>query len=159
MFHYNTSFTDPKVRVKINQIQMKETKQEIDQTNERVFHERQYQMDAAIVRIMKSRKSLTHQVLMSELLAQLRFPAKVRRRRGSARATRRFVPGVYAHQAHIPLASVSHTPHRVLYPAASHPFPPHPAQPADISKRIDSLIERDYLEKDDEDANVYNYLA
>ena len=47
-------------------------------TTERVFHDRQYQIDAAIVRIMKMRKSLSHNLLISELYNQLKFPVKVR---------------------------------------------------------------------------------
>lgn len=35
------------------------------------------QIDAAIVRIMKSRKTLSHTSVMSELFTQLRFPAEV----------------------------------------------------------------------------------
>jgi hypothetical protein len=46
-------------------------------TTERVFHDRQYQVDAAIVRIMKMRKTLTHNLLISELYNQLKFPVKV----------------------------------------------------------------------------------
>ena len=34
-----------------------------------------------------------------------------------------------------------------------------PAQPADVKKRIESLIEREYLERDAKDRNRYNYLA
>ena len=34
-----------------------------------------------------------------------------------------------------------------------------PAQPADIKKRIESLIEREYMERDDKDRHRYNYLA
>jgi cullin-4 len=34
-----------------------------------------------------------------------------------------------------------------------------PARPIDIKKRIESLIEREYLERDKEDSNFYNYLA
>jgi len=34
-----------------------------------------------------------------------------------------------------------------------------PAQPADIKKRIESLIEREYMERDERDRNRYNYLA
>lgn len=56
---------------------MKETKEEQNATQERVFQDRQYQIDAAIVRIMKMRKSLTHNLLMSELFDQLKFPVKV----------------------------------------------------------------------------------
>ncbi len=47
-------------------------------TTEKVFEDRQYQVDAAIVRIMKSRRKLSHQLLMTELLEQLKFPVKVR---------------------------------------------------------------------------------
>lgn len=46
-------------------------------TTERVFQDRQYQVDAAIVRIMKTRKTLTHTLLISELFNQLKFPVKV----------------------------------------------------------------------------------
>ncbi|KAG7352324.1 cullin family protein [Nitzschia inconspicua] len=34
-----------------------------------------------------------------------------------------------------------------------------PAQPADIKKRIETLIEREYMERDSADRNRYNYLA
>jgi cullin-4 len=34
-----------------------------------------------------------------------------------------------------------------------------PAQVSDIKKRIESLIERDYLERDKEEPSVYVYLA
>ena len=34
-----------------------------------------------------------------------------------------------------------------------------PAQPGDIKKRIESLIEREYMERDPKDRNRYNYLA
>lgn len=32
-------------------------------------------------------------------------------------------------------------------------------QPADLKKRIESLIDRDYMERDKENANQYNYVA
>jgi len=34
-----------------------------------------------------------------------------------------------------------------------------PAKPADLKKRVESLIEREYLERDPDDAQFYNYLA
>ena len=46
-------------------------------THERVFQDRQYQIDAAVVRIMKTRKTLTHNLLITELFDQLKFPVKV----------------------------------------------------------------------------------
>lgn len=47
-------------------------------TEERVFQDRQYQIDAAIVRIMKMRKTLGHNLLITELYKQLKFPVKVK---------------------------------------------------------------------------------
>ena len=104
----NVAFAHPKFRLKIPTIQAKEVaEQEHDKVEEALFRDRQYQVDAAVVRIMKARKSLSHNLLLSELLAQLKFPAA----------------------------------------------------PADIKQRIESLIERDYLERDEATPSVYNYLA
>ncbi|XP_012281134.1 cullin-4A [Orussus abietinus] len=106
-FIFNAEFTNKLFRIKINQIQMKETNEEQKATEERVYQDRQYQIDAAIVRIMKMRKTLTHNLLISELYNQLKFPVK----------------------------------------------------PADLKKRIESLIDRDYMERDKDNANQYNYVA
>ena len=48
-------------------------------TKEGVFQDRHYQVDAAIVRIMKTRKRLVHTQLIAELYKQLSFPISVRR--------------------------------------------------------------------------------
>lgn len=106
-FRFNNEFTNKLFRIKINQIQMKETTEEQKATEERVFQDRQYQIDAAIVRIMKMRKTLSHNLLISELYLQLKFPVK----------------------------------------------------PADLKKRIESLIDRDYMERDKDNPNQYNYVA
>ncbi|KAG0468748.1 hypothetical protein HPP92_018076 [Vanilla planifolia] len=55
-FVFNVEFSAPLYRIKVNAIQMKETIEENTSTTERVFQDRQYQVDAAIVRIMKTRK-------------------------------------------------------------------------------------------------------
>ncbi|XP_055803011.1 cullin-4-like [Solanum dulcamara] len=107
IFVFNDQFTTPLYRIKVNAIQMKETVEENTNTTERVFQDRQYQVDAAIVRIMKTRKVLSHTLLITELFQQLKFPIK----------------------------------------------------PADLKKRIESLIEREYLERDKNNPQVYNYLA
>lgn len=39
------------------------------------------------------------------------------------------------------------------------PVPPPPFLQTDLKKRIESLIDREYLERDAADAQVYNYLA
>ncbi|XP_067298437.1 cullin-4A [Pseudorasbora parva] len=106
-FQFNSDFRHKLFRIKINQIQMKETVEEQVSTTERVFQDRQYQIDAAVVRIMKMRKTLSHNLLVSELYNQLKFPVK----------------------------------------------------PADLKKRIESLIDRDYMERDKENANQYHYVA
>ncbi|TVY54280.1 Cullin-4B [Lachnellula cervina] len=69
-FTVNLGFADPKFRIKINQIQLKETKEENKETHERVHQDRQYETQAAIVRIMKSRKTMTHPNLVAEVINQ-----------------------------------------------------------------------------------------
>ncbi|KAI7811462.1 putative cullin-4B-like, partial [Triplophysa rosa] len=106
-FNFDSDFRHKLFRIKINQIQMKETVEEQVSTTERVFQDRQYQIDAAVVRIMKMRKTLSHNLLVSELYNQLKFPVK----------------------------------------------------PADLKKRVESLIDRDYMERDKENPNQYHYVA
>lgn len=106
-FVFDDQFAAPLYRIKVNAIQMKETVEENTSTTERVFQDRQYQVDAAIVRIMKTRKVLSHTLLITELFQQLKFPIK----------------------------------------------------PADLKKRIESLIDREYLERDKNNPQIYNYLA
>ncbi|KAF9185173.1 Cullin-4B [Haplosporangium sp. Z 11] len=101
-FKFNKDFTAPLTRIKINAIQLKETQEENASTNERIFQDRQFQVDAAIVRIMKTRKQLSHTLLISELFDQLKFAIK----------------------------------------------------PSDLKKRIESLIDRDYLERDKNDQGL-----
>lgn len=72
MFMVNQNFDDPKYRIKINQIQAKETKQENKETHERVAADRNFETQAAIVRIMKSCKKITHAELISEVIVATR---------------------------------------------------------------------------------------
>ncbi|KAK4239863.1 Cullin-4B [Achaetomium macrosporum] len=69
-FTVNKAFTDPKFRIKINQVQLKETKEENRETHQRVAADRQFETQAAIVRIMKSRKKLTEAQLVAEVINQ-----------------------------------------------------------------------------------------
>ncbi|KFM25773.1 Cullin-4 [Auxenochlorella protothecoides] len=106
-FTYNEGYTSRLFRVKINSIQLRESAEESAKTNDQVLQDRQYQVDAAVVRIMKTRRTLSHKLLVNELMVQLKFPIKA----------------------------------------------------SDLKKRIESLIEREYLERDVRDAQIYNYLA
>ncbi|KAG5979879.1 hypothetical protein E4U55_004667 [Claviceps digitariae] len=105
-FTFNKAFTDPKYRIKINQIQLKETKEENKATHERIVQDRRFETQAAIVRIMKSRKSMGHAELVAEVI-------NLTKSRGSV-------------------------------------------EPVAIKKEIESLIEKDYMERED---NCYTYLA
>ncbi|KGY15104.1 hypothetical protein PABG_12054 [Paracoccidioides brasiliensis Pb03] len=67
-FAFNSNFSDPKMRIKINQIQLKETKQENKIMHERIAADRHYETQAAIVRILKTRKVITHAELVAEVI-------------------------------------------------------------------------------------------
>jgi cullin 3 len=74
-----------------------------------VEEDRKPQIEAAIVRVMKSRKMLNHNNIVTEVTRQL---------------AARFNPS-----------------------------------PVDIKKRIESLIDREYLSRDDVDRTLYRYVA
>lgn len=71
-YQVNTSLNEKLYRIRISQVQMKETAEEHAAVEMTVNQDRQYQIDAAIVRIMKMRKSLPHAQLITELFSQLR---------------------------------------------------------------------------------------
>jgi len=102
-FVVNHQFTCPHRKIKIPPPSSEET-----HNKERVEEDRSIAIEAAIVRIMKARKQLTHQQLVSEVLLQLAF------------------------------------------------FKPNPKV---IKQRIEHLIEREYLERDPQQASFYRYLA
>lgn len=125
VFTVNLNFSHPKYRIKINQIQAKETKQENQQTHERVAADRNYETQAAIVRIMKSKKKITHAELVSEVITATKNrgvldPADIKK-------------NIEKYVGLLPLE----------------------LNGADIHR----LIDKDYMERDDEGRNVYNYVA
>ncbi|CAJ0604706.1 unnamed protein product [Cylicocyclus nassatus] len=69
------SLSCAKVRV-LHKTPTNKEEEEYKAVEEEVNQDRQYQIDAAIVRVMKTRKKLNHQLLISELFAQLRFPVR-----------------------------------------------------------------------------------
>jgi cullin 3 len=74
-----------------------------------VSEDRRYEIEASIVRVMKARKKLQINQLITEVTEQL-----------------------------------------------SRRFPPNPTQ---IKARIETLIEREYLKRDDADQRVFHYVA
>mmetsp|Transcript_22229 Transcript_22229/g.71840 ORF Transcript_22229/g.71840 Transcript_22229/m.71840 type:complete len:749 (-) Transcript_22229:395-2641(-) len=68
---YNVGFADRARRIKVPMIAAKITQEEKDATRATVDEDRKHAIEAAIVRIMKTRKSLDHQKLVLEASTQL----------------------------------------------------------------------------------------
>jgi len=111
VFQVNEQFTSNLHRVKIQQASARqgETEPERNETKRKVDEDRKHEIEACIVRIMKSRKQLNHNQLVTEVVEQL---------------IKRFQPS-----------------------------------PVIIKKRIEGLIEREYIKRADHDRKLYVYLA
>jgi len=106
----NDKFSSKLYKLKIGTvISQHELEPEKLKTRQRLEEERKLQTDAAIARIMKSRKQLDHNNLIAEVTKQLQS---------------QFL-----------------------------------ANPTDVKNRIESLIEREFLERDDSDRKLYRYLS
>lgn len=110
VFQVNEHFTSRFFRVKIQTVAAKgESEPERKETRSKVDEDRKHEIEAAIVRIMKARKRMQHNVLVTEVTDQLRA---------------RFLPS-----------------------------------PIVIKKRIEGLIEREYLARSQDDRKIYTYVA
>merc|ERR1712215_539599 len=111
VFSVNEAFTSAFHRVKIQQASARqgEAEPERNETRKKVDEDRKHEIEACIVRIMKSRKQLNHNQLVTEVVEQL---------------NKRFQPS-----------------------------------PLIIKKRIEGLIEREYMKRSDHDRKLYIYLA
>ena len=108
-FMLNAQYKNALKKVNIPLLRAVESEDTGEEENKAIELQRRHQMDAAIVRIMKTRKTLRHNLLVAEVIQQL---------------SARFKP-----------------------------------KPNDIKKRIEALIEQDYMERDKDDRGVYSYLA
>ncbi|XP_054167260.1 cullin-3-B-like isoform X2 [Oppia nitens] len=110
VFMVNDWFTSKLHRVKIQAVTAKgESEPERKETRSKVDEDRKHEIEAAIVRIMKARKRMSHASLVAEVTEQLKT---------------RFLPS-----------------------------------PIVIKKRIEGLIEREYLARTPEDRKLYTYVA
>lgn len=67
-FGFNEGFKNERHRVRINQIQMRETVEEQESTETRVLLDRELVLQAAAVRILKARKQLKHTELLQDVV-------------------------------------------------------------------------------------------
>ncbi|KAK8060441.1 Cullin 1 [Apiospora saccharicola] len=78
-YHLNYDFKNKKIRINLNIGTKSEAKQEEVETNKTIEEDRKLVLQSAIVRIMKARKKMKHNVLVSETISQIkgRFVPKV----------------------------------------------------------------------------------
>ncbi|KAL9644431.1 hypothetical protein ABK040_013659 [Willaertia magna] len=108
-FNLNKLFKSSNYRIKLGLQLTKENDEEVKETETKIENERKPVIEAAIVRIMKTRKRLHHNQLLEEVVKQLQS---------------RFTPN-----------------------------------PQEIKRRIENLIEREFLSREKEDHKVLNYVA
>ncbi|CAO3657561.1 unnamed protein product [Mucor hiemalis] len=106
-YMYNSEFASAGPKFKVPKIAMDQAMEESKNVEEKLFHNRQHQVDAAVVRIMKEKRTCTHVDLVTELLKQLNYPVEA----------------------------------------------------SDVKKRIESLIDKDYLVRDTENPSIYIYQS
>ncbi|CDS01036.1 related to cullin 4A [Sporisorium scitamineum] len=71
-FMFNDNFKNERHRIRINQIQMKETAEEQKSTEQRVFLDRELILQAAAVRVLKAKKTIKHSELITEVVDQIK---------------------------------------------------------------------------------------
>ena len=130
----------------------KEDEGEKRETRQKVDEDRKPQIEASIVRIMKMRKEMEHNALISEARDTPEIGA-CRDLRG-ARCTRD--RRVQRQAAEAGACELTPSRRAQVTSQLSSRFIPHPTV---VKKRIESLIEREFLERDKNNFRKYNYLA
>lgn len=122
VFELNDKFKSPSMKVKVltvsasssnaassNKLKKSTNDEELEEIEANISESRKHEINAAIVRILKSRQQIGHSDLVTEILRQLQ---------------NRFLPNN-----------------------------------AIIKRQLEDLIEKEYLKRDDENRNLYHYIA
>ena len=144
----NAAFTSPATRVRIPNAVRKTTPKERENAAQSVQEDRKHAMEANIVRIMKARKIMNHQQLMAEVIH------------------------THTHAALLPLLSFLYMPFHSLtacvrwlfvlcccVQVSSQLMKYFQPDPRAIKQRIEDLIQREYMRRDEEQTNTYHYIA
>ena len=76
-FCVNDKYRSNLKRITINSIQKKESKKDSETVHQRVLADRKFFIDAAVVKTMKTKKSLIHRELVAEVIQLVGFPLEV----------------------------------------------------------------------------------
>lgn len=77
LFELNTEFDMPGLRIKVPVVQQEQVAEEKKEVESKVLINRQHQLEAALVRIMKSNKTMSQDALFTEIVKQLKFTLEV----------------------------------------------------------------------------------
>ena len=102
-------YKNKRLRVSLNIPMKKEEKAETEKTHQHISKNRKHEIEACIVRTMKTKKAMSHSELVAAIIDQLKS---------------RFTPQI-----------------------------------ANLKKRIESLMEREYIERDPNNVKSYRYIA
>uniref|UniRef100_A0A5K3EIC7 CULLIN_2 domain-containing protein n=1 Tax=Mesocestoides corti TaxID=53468 RepID=A0A5K3EIC7_MESCO len=72
VFYVNNSFVSRHYKIKVQNISVRESEPERQETRTRVDENRRYVIEATIVRVMKTRKTLEHNQLLAEVIEHLK---------------------------------------------------------------------------------------
>jgi len=118
----------------------KEVKERRDATNEKVWESRQYQIDACLVRVVSISLSLSFSICF-------RSPPT-----SSNRHTHTNQPQVRMMKTRKTLK------HNDLVAECAR-LVKFPVEPIRIKKRIESLLDREYIKRDETDSSTYHYIS
>mmetsp|Transcript_23629 Transcript_23629/g.59516 ORF Transcript_23629/g.59516 Transcript_23629/m.59516 type:complete len:219 (-) Transcript_23629:246-902(-) len=158
----NVKFTDKMRRLKIPTVASKLTNEERKQSKDTVDEDRKHAIEAAIVRVMKARKTLDHQRCVWFERACLE-PGRILLvifNSSNFWAVAIFYPVLdVVVVVVLSVYFISHFERSLIGEVTTQLISHFKVEPRGVKKRIEELIAREYLERDQENPNMFKYLA